>query len=62
MEGAEKYSSLWHQRLGHPSESVLRHVLSNSNLTLVGSVQKNFVYESCQLGKSIQLTLFQLSS
>jgi hypothetical protein len=52
--GIKTHSSLWHQRLGHSSESVLRHVLSNSNLPLVGSVQNNFVYESCQLGKSIQ--------
>jgi len=52
--GIKALSSLWHQRLGHPSKSVLRHVLSNFNLPLVGSVQKNFICESCQLGKSIQ--------
>jgi hypothetical protein len=52
--GIKVPSSLWHQCLGHPFESVLRHVLSNSNLPLVGSVQKSFVCESCQLGKSIQ--------
>jgi len=52
--GIKAPSSLWHQRLGHPSEFVLRHVLSNFNLPLVGSVQKNFICESCQLGKSIQ--------
>jgi hypothetical protein len=41
--GIKVPSSLWHQRLGHPSESVLYHVLSNSNLPLVGSVQKSFL-------------------
>jgi hypothetical protein len=36
--GIKVPSSFWHQPLGHPSESVLHHVLSNSNLPLVGSV------------------------
>ncbi|KAF9663902.1 hypothetical protein SADUNF_Sadunf17G0100400 [Salix dunnii] len=52
--GIKAPSSLSHQRLGHPSESVLCHVLSKSKLPLAGSLQKNFVCESCQLGKSIQ--------
>ena len=52
--GIKAPSSLCHQRLGHPSESILCHVLSNSNLPLIGLVQKSFVCETCQLGKSIQ--------
>lgn len=52
--GIKASSSLWHSRLGYPSESVLSHVLHTFNLPLDGSIKKAVVCESCQLGKSIQ--------
>lgn len=52
--GIKAPSSLWHQHLDHPSESVLHHIICNFHLPIIGFIQKDVAYEYCQIGKSIQ--------
>ncbi|WVZ68985.1 hypothetical protein U9M48_017854 [Paspalum notatum var. saurae] len=54
--GAAKVTSTrWHSRLGHPSSSVVRQVLSKNSLPFVSEFNKDTVCDACQQGKSHQL-------
>jgi hypothetical protein len=48
-----KTSSIgWHLRLGHPSSDIVAKVIKNFDLPLlVNDLSKEFVCDSCQLGK-----------
>jgi hypothetical protein len=52
--GVKTLGMVWHQRLGHPSNYVIHHLVSCHNLPTVGVMRKNKVFEACQLGKSMQ--------
>ena len=46
----------WHSRLGHPSSTIVRHVLSHNNIPFSSSeLNKEGVCDACQMGKSHQL-------
>jgi hypothetical protein len=49
------HQSRWHARLGHPSSSIVRFVVSNNNLPCVSDPSLDLVCDACQLGKSHQL-------
>ena len=49
----------WHTRLRHPTDRIVRHVISNFNLSTTSN-KKPIVCPGCQHGKSHQL-LFSLS-
>jgi hypothetical protein len=53
--GVKTTDMVWHQRLGHPSTSVLQHLFRHHHLPIVDSISLSTVCESCQLGKSKQL-------
>jgi transposase InsO family protein len=57
--GVKTTDTVWHQRLGHPSLSILQHLLKNQHLPLTGSVDKTKICPSCQLGKSKQQPFFE---
>jgi hypothetical protein len=38
---------VWHQRLGHPSSSVIQHLLQKHQLPFAGSLDKTRVCEAC---------------
>jgi penicillin V acylase-like amidase (Ntn superfamily) len=44
----------WHACLGHPSDRIVRHVISKFQLPYVFN-KKQTVYPACQQGKSHQL-------
>jgi hypothetical protein len=49
------HQSRWHARLGHPSSSIVRFVISNNNLSCVSDLSLDLVCDACQLDKSHQL-------
>jgi hypothetical protein len=49
----------WHARLGHPTDRIVRHVVSNFNLSATSN-KKPIICPACQCGKSHQLP-FSLS-
>jgi hypothetical protein len=53
--GVKTTDMVWHQRLGHPSISILQHLFRHQHLPLLGLVSQSTVCECCQLGKSKQL-------
>jgi hypothetical protein len=53
--GVRTTDLVWHQRLGHPSLTVIQYLLQKQQLPLAGSLDKTRVCEACQLGKSKQL-------
>jgi len=53
--GVKTTYSVWHQRLGHPSPSIVQHLLKNQHLPLTSSLDKTRICEACQLGKSKKL-------
>jgi hypothetical protein len=53
--GVKTSYMVWHQRLGHPSDFVIGHLVSHHKLPILGVMNKNKVCEACQLGKSKQL-------
>jgi hypothetical protein len=55
-------ASRWHNRLGHPSSSVVHRVLSKNKLTFVPGQNKEVVCDACQQGKSHQLPYPKSSS
>jgi hypothetical protein len=57
---AKESEELWHQRLGHPSLSVVRQILVSSNLN-VATDNQHPVCDTCQQGKAHQLP-FSLAS
>lgn len=57
--GARVASSVWHVRLGHPTATVLSHLISNKSLPISGTPQSSSC-NSCPLGKSHKLP-FSLS-
>jgi hypothetical protein len=60
-QGVKTTGMVWHQRLGHPSFSILQHLLKNQQLPLAGLVDKTKICPSCQLGKSKQQPFFESS-
>jgi len=53
--GVKTTDSVWHQRLGHPSLTVIQYLLQKQQLPLASSLDKTRVCEACQLGKFKQL-------
>jgi hypothetical protein len=53
--GVKPIDSVWHQRLEHPSPSIVQHLLKNQQFPLAGSFDKTRICEACQLDKSKQL-------
>lgn len=51
--GNRNSQDLWHQRLGHPSKSVVQLVLQQNNLPFLKNDDEN-VCNACQLAKSHQ--------
>jgi hypothetical protein len=47
--------SRWHSRLGHPSSSIVRFVLSKNSLPFINDVPLDHVCDACQQVKSHQL-------
>jgi histone deacetylase 1/2 len=47
--------SLWHHRLGHASQPVVKHVLDRFQLPFASESNKSGVCDACQQGKSHQL-------
>jgi len=45
--------SIWHQRLGHPASTILKHIMSVNHLNF--SSQKNFCCNACLSNKSHKL-------
>lgn len=45
----------WHERLGHPSSQVVKHVISHNNLSCVPESNKAHVCDACQQAKAHQL-------
>jgi hypothetical protein len=48
-------TSRWHARLGHPSSSIVKLVLSKNNLPFISNNSPESVCDACQQGKSRQL-------
>ena len=55
--GATKVSpSRWHSRLGHPSSTIVQHVLRKNKISFSNSeLNKESICDACQKGKSHQL-------
>ena len=49
----------WHHRLGHPSESILRHLVSNYKLYLTSTLLLSFHCKDCYCNKSHKLPFSQ---
>jgi hypothetical protein len=47
--------SIWHYRLGHPSQSTLHKIIGHSTLSVSGSLHQEHLCEPCQLAKSKKL-------
>jgi hypothetical protein len=47
--------SQWHSRLGHPSVSIVKQVVSKNNLPCLDESSNRTVCDACQQGKSHQL-------
>ena len=45
----------WHRRLGHPSSTIVRKILSENKLPCVNNDSNKHVCDACQKGKSHQL-------
>jgi hypothetical protein len=54
-------SLVWHNRLGHPSEPMLQHIISNFQLPISSSKAIQSICSSCQLEKSKQLSFLDSS-
>jgi hypothetical protein len=52
----------WHHRLGHPSPSIVQHVLKNNDLPFDERSSSTSVCDACQKGKMHQLPYPKLSS
>jgi hypothetical protein len=48
-------SSRWHARLGHPSLSIVKLVLSKNSLPIISDTSHESVCDACQQGKSHRL-------
>lgn len=53
--GVKTTGTVWHMRLGHPSDSILQRLVTTQCLPSVLSAYKSHVCEVCQLVKSKQL-------
>nr|GEW05262.1 retrotransposon protein, putative, Ty1-copia subclass [Tanacetum cinerariifolium] len=51
-------STIWHRRLGHPHQRLLRSMLSNFSLPITNKSLPSF-FNSCPLGKSSKLPLYE---
>ncbi|KAM1608415.1 hypothetical protein EV1_020385 [Malus domestica] len=54
--------SVWHSRLGHPSSSIFRRVLSTNKLALTGKASVDFFCSHCALAKSHKQPFSSVSS
>jgi hypothetical protein len=48
-------TSRWHSHLGHPSFSIVEHVVENNSLSFVSDEKSSSVCDSCLRAKSYQL-------
>ena len=48
-------SSLWHNRLGHPSSSIVQQIINKNKLPVASESNDKHVCDACQQGKSHQL-------
>jgi hypothetical protein len=46
---------VWHSRLGHPSNLIIKKLLQNSLLSISGPTQSSHICESCQVAKCRKL-------
>jgi hypothetical protein len=53
---------MWHARLGHPSSSIVRFVLSKNSLPFLSDDSLDHVCDACQQAKSHQLPYTRSSS
>ncbi|KAM1411727.1 hypothetical protein ACFXTH_024342 [Malus domestica] len=53
---------IWHRRLGHPSSSLFRRVLSRNNLAVLGKTTVDFFCSDCALAKNHKLPFGSASS
>ena len=59
VHGAFKVSSeRWHNRLGHPSFSIVYQILSKHKLPFVGEHDRETICDACQKAKSHQLPYY----
>jgi hypothetical protein len=56
LGGSKSSFARWQNRLGHPSSSIVRKVVSEYNLPLSSETISELVCDSCQQGKSHQLS------
>ena len=54
--------SRWHSRLGHPSSSIVKQVISSHNLPVLDESSSESVCDACQQAKSHQLPYAKSSS
>jgi hypothetical protein len=55
-------SSRWHSRLGHPSSTIMKQVISRNKLPLLGEASCSSVCDACQQAKCHQLPYTRFDS
>ena len=57
-QGTKVSQHTWHDRLGHPSNSVGYQILSNSNLPYLSNNSTSCICKFCLYGKMSRLLMF----
>ena len=52
--------AIWHQRLGHPHMKIVNYLRNNKFISVSEQIGKDFLCESCQLGKSCRLPFLNI--